>query len=449
MGRWCPKAPAGTSTGERLSSLEGAGTRRDFLATAMSGLVVAATPLRRPRAGGLPGDVGARQIGGAPAADWETAADEYCSDRTVVHLNAGGVSPTLRSVHRSQLEYQEMASAFPYYALRERFDPEIEGVRRMLAGALGCRPSELALVRNASEAMEICQLGLDLAKGDEVIITNLEFPRMANTWAQRARRDGIAIRMVDVDVPFSDPGLALDRIGAAITPRTRLISVPHMVDVNGQIMPVRAIADLAHERGVPVLVDGAQTFGQVAFDLPSLDCDYFATSLHKWLGGPHGTGALFIKQDRIPGVWPLMPCHADRRDDIRKFEDVGTDQWVRILALADAIDRHETWGAEAKERRIREMRERWLAPLRESGRVRIHTDLAPGASCSLTTVSLEAVEPVELRDYLWNTHRIRVRPVDRPWARGIRVSAGLHNRPTDLDRFVDVMLRVAERGIPA
>ena len=425
------------------------GTRREFLATAVAGLTVGIPTGFDSEATATTGVASPRHLAPERASiHWDRVAEEYSTDRSSIHLNAGGVSPTLEAVHRVLVEHLERANAFPFYALRARYQPEVQRVRGLLARALGCDPEEVALVRNASEAMETCQLGVELVAGDEVLITSLEFPRMANTWEQRVRREGIVVRVIQVNEPFSDPSGLLERLESALTPRTRLISIPHMADVNGQIMPVVEIAAVARRRGILLLVDGAQTFGQLDFKVSDLGCDFFATSLHKWLGGPHGTGALFVRRDRIPQVWPLMPSSLDDREDIRKFEDIGTDQWVRTLALAEALSLHARLGATAREERLRHVRDTWLTPLLEVPGVHLSTSTHRAASCSLTTIGAEGMDPVAFRDHLWEIHRIRVRPIDRPGIRGIRVSAGLHNSESDLEHFVEVVRPLLERGLP-
>ena len=367
----------------------------------------------------------------------------------MVHLNGGGVGPTPKAVHAALARHLDEAGGYPYYAMRAEQRPQVEGVRRRLAQLLMCDAEELAFTRNTSEGMAICQFGIPLSRGDEVLTTNLDYPRMLRNWHQRAHREGVVVRTVDIaSAPWSEAAI-VDLFASRITPRTRLLSICHMIDVTGQILPVRALAEMAHSRDVAVLVDGAQTFGQLDFSIADLGCDYFATSLHKWLGGPHGTGLLYVARGRIAETWARTGTTDEGRGDIRKFEDVGTDLWIRLLAISEALSFHQRLGPARKERRLRQVRDRWLDGLAEVGGIRAIRPWGPHQTCALTTVELDGLEPVALRDHLWHDHRIRVRPITRLGLAGIRISAGLHNTNTEIDHFVEVLEHVKRNGLPA
>ena len=392
---------------------------------------------------------------GAPAeiaqdeAFWRPVQQAFTVDRSLIHLNNGGVCPAPLAVQRALADHQQYTFKVPFYVHRRTLRPQMEQVRRRLAQTFGCDAEELALTRNTSEGMEICQLGIDLEPGDEVLTTEHDYPRMVNTWKQRAQREGIVLKQFPLPVPVEDPGEVVALFEQNITARTRLIMLCHMIDLTGQILPVREVVAMARRRGIPVLVDGAQTFGHLDFSLADLGCDYFATSLHKWLMGPHGTGMLFVRKDRIPALWPLMPAAAEDEADIRKFEDVGTLPWANFLALSEALTFHHGIGAARKEARLRYLRDYWVHRLLVHGRVRLHTSLKPDCSCCLTTIEIDGIEPGALRDYLWAQHRIIVRPINHPAVRGIRVSPSLYTTLDELDRFVEVMEGVVKDGLPA
>ena len=379
---------------------------------------------------------------------WHEVQRAFPVDRSIIHLNNGGVSTTPALVQQALHDHQAYAYKVPFYAHRSLLRPQVEAVRRRLARTFGCDADELALTRNTSEGMAICQHGFDLQPGDEVLTTEQDYPRMLNTWRQRAARDGIVLKQIALPVPAEDPAEVVARFEAALTPRTRLVMLCHMIDLTGQILPVHAVSAMAHRHGLPVLVDGAQTFGHLDFTCADLGCDFFATSLHKWLMGPHGTGMLFVHRHRLGALWPLTSAEADLEHDIRKFEDVGTEAWVRFLALSEALTFHESIGAARKEARLRYLRDYWLQPLAHHDRVRLHTSLRPDCSCALTTIEVDGLDSLALRDYLWNDHRIRVRPIHHPAVTGIRVSPGLHTTLDELDRFVEVMHTVIRHGLP-
>lgn len=377
---------------------------------------------------------------------WRAVQQAFNVDRSLLHLNNGGVCPAPVPVQEAACRHQEAAYRQPFYAYRAQVRPQREAIRQRLAGLLGCDAEEVALTRNTSEGMAICQLGFPLAPGDEVLTTEQDYPRMLHTWAQRARRDGLVVKKVPLPVPLVDPGAFVAQLEAAMTPRTKLLMCCHMIDLTGQILPVAAISRMAQRHGVPVLVDGAQTFGQVPFTIGELGCDFFATSLHKWLMGPHGTGLLYVKKDHLADLWPLMPASPARHDDIRKFEDIGTAPLGQTLALGEALTFHETLGGATKAARLAYLRDYWLDALLPHDRLRLQTNPAPAGA--LATLDVAGIDPVALRDYLWNRHRIRVRPIRHDAVTGIRISPSLYTTLPELDRFVAVMRGVIQQGLP-
>ena len=376
---------------------------------------------------------------------WASVQRAFTVERSIIHVNNGGVCPSPRVVQEAEMAIMEEAQRGPFYAFEGHVAPQIESVRDQLARHLGCTADEVAFMRNTSEAMEAVQFGLPLKRGDEVVTTTHDYPRMLRTWEQRSRRDGVVVRKVPVPVPLSNPEELVGAIVGAITPRTRLVMCCHMVDLTGQVLPVRAIADAAHAHGVPVLVDGAQTFGHLPFTMRDLDCDYFATSLHKWLMGPQGTGALYIRKDRIADVWSLMSSDASASSDIRKFEDTGTSPPARILALADAMAFHAAIGSERKRDRLVTLRNHWLGEVLRYDRVRLLTNTDDAGA--LATISIDGIDPLALRNHLWDRHRIRVRPINQENVRGIRISAGIYNTFDELDHLLTVLEPIIRFGI--
>ncbi|MBX2820696.1 MAG: aminotransferase class V-fold PLP-dependent enzyme [Rhodothermaceae bacterium] len=380
---------------------------------------------------------------------WREIQSAFTVDRSLIHLNNGGVCPTPQCVQRVIEDHQSYAYNVPFYMHRRTLKPQWERVRKGIAHAFGCSSEEIALTRNTSEGMETCQMGIDLEAGDEIVTTDQDYPRMLNTWNQRIQRDRIALKQIPLPVPMENTESLLDAFRAHITPRTRLIMVCHMVDLTGQLLPVKEIAMLGKEHGIPVLVDGAQTFGQIDFTYEDLQCDFFATSLHKWLMGPPGTGFLFVKQPHISSLWPLMPAEEELKADIRKFEDVGTQSMSRFIAISEALAFHNRIGIAHKEARLRYLRQCWQDELIPLDRIRLHTSTHSAFSASLATFEIEGIDSTLLRDYLWNTHRIVVRPINHPAVQGIRVSPGLQTTLRELSQFTDVIKHVIQFGIPS
>jgi selenocysteine lyase/cysteine desulfurase len=427
-------------------------TRRGFL----RGLAGGTAALSAFRAGSLEAmlSAGRAAAGRSPdevAADedwWREAQGAFTVDRSLINLNNGGVSPSPRAVQEAMRRYLELSNEAPVYTMWQLLEPQIESVRRGLAAAFGCDPEEMAITRNASESLETCILGLDLRKGDEVLTTNQDYPRMLTTWRQRERREGIVLKTISFPVP--PPSLAdlLDRFARAITPRTRVIMLCHITNLTGQIFPVKEVCRLGRERGIEVIVDGAHAFAHFPFKLADLDCDYYGTSLHKWLLAPHGTGFLYVRRSKIAKLWPLMAAPAEMTDNIRKFEEIGTHPAANHNAIAEALTFHEALGAERKAARLRYLRDRWMRRLEGQKGVRLHTSFDPAMGCAIGNVGLEGVHPEALVKHLWERRRIIVTPIVHEEFQGLRITPNVYTTLGEVDAFGDEMEKVIARGLP-
>ncbi|MFL6261845.1 MAG: aminotransferase class V-fold PLP-dependent enzyme [Thermoanaerobaculia bacterium] len=381
---------------------------------------------------------------------WFEIQQAFTVDRSVINLNNAGVSPAPAVVQAAQRRHLDFANSMPPpVALWEIQDPQRETVRQRLARAFGASPEEIALVRNSTEGLQTCQLGLDLQRGDEVLTTNQDYPRMIAAFEQRARREGVVLKQFSLPVPAEDDDEIVDLFRRNITPKTRLILVCHLINLTGQILPVRRVVELGRERGIPVIVDGAQSFAHLDFDHADLGCDYFATSLHKWLFAPHGTGMLYVRREKVRSLWPLIAAPASMAEDIRKFEEIGTHPAAQNLAIAEALAFQEGIGAARKAARLRHLRDRWALRLAPHERIRLHTSLKPGKACGIATVEIVGVDTRKLADYLWKRRHILVTPIVHPEFSGVRVSPSVYTLPGEIDAFREVMEEVAEKGIPA
>ena len=377
---------------------------------------------------------------------WSTVARAFTVDRSLVNFNNGGVSPSPAVVQEALARDLAFANEAPAYTMWELLEPRREAVRARLAATFGCDPEEVAITRNASEGLEICQLGLDLVPRDEVLTTTHDYPRMIAAFRQRQRRDGIVLRQVALPVPAGDADEVVHLFARNLTARTRLILVSHMVNVTGQILPVRRIVELGRRHGIPVLVDGAHSFAHFPFQRDELGCDLYATSLHKWLFAPFGTGMLSVRRSEIARLWPLMaaPEHLDH--DIRKFEEIGTHPCPNFLAIAEALTFHETIGAERKSARLVHLRDRWAQRLAQDPRIRLLTSLGPGQACGIATMAVRGIEPEELARHLFERHRILVAPIRRDRLVGIRVSPSVYSTIAEVDRFSTAIEEILAAG---
>ncbi|MHC4547671.1 MAG: aminotransferase class V-fold PLP-dependent enzyme [Planctomycetota bacterium] len=378
---------------------------------------------------------------------WSEVGRAFTVDRSLVNLNNGGVSPSPGWVQEAMKRHLDYSNEAPPYTMWRVLEPQREAVRQRLAREWGCDPEEVALTRNASEGLQICQFGFDLQRGDEVLTTNQDYPRMIHTFRQRARREGIVLKQFSIPVPSEDPREIVRLFEENISPRTRLILMCHMINLTGQILPVKEVVAMARRYAIPVIVDGAHALAHFDFELGDLDCDYYATSLHKWLFAPHGTGLLYVRREKIPGLWPLMAAPEERTGDIRKFEEIGTHPAANYLAIGEALTFHQGLGGARKERRLIFLRDYWARRLRQHDRVRLHTSLKPGFACGIATVQIEGVDPVRLNQWLWEKHRILATAIKHPEFEGLRVSPSVYSTLEELDRFGDAMERVIRVGL--
>ncbi len=378
---------------------------------------------------------------------WFQVGQAFTVDRSIVNQNNGGVSPSPRIVQEAMKRHLDYSNTAPPYTMWQILEPQREAVRERFARQFGCDTEEIAFTRNASESLQICLFGLDLQPGDEVLTTNQDYPRMVNTLKQRERREGIVLHQFSIPVPAEDPDEVVSRFERHITPRTKLILMCHMVNLTGQIMPVRRVVEMARAKGIPVIVDGAHALAHFDFTLADLDCDYYASSLHKWLFAPHGTGMLYVRRDKIGDLWPMMAAPESMDDNIRKFEEIGTHPAANYLAIAEALTFHQGIGPARKQARLEYLRDTWALRLLQHDRVRLHTSLRPGLACGIANVQIDGIDSAELNSWLWKEHRILTTVIKHEEFEGIRVSPSVYTTTAELDRFCDAMEDVLRNGL--
>jgi len=385
----------------------------------------------------------------ADEAYWREIQQAFTVNRGYLNLNNGGVCPSPRVVQEAMKRYLDLSNEAPVYTMWQLLEPQVESVRRGLARDFGCDPEEMAITRNASEALEAVQLGLDLKPGDEILTTTHDYPRMLTTWRQRERRDGVVLKTIPFPVPPPSLDDLYQRFERAVTPRTKVILVCHITNLTGQIFPVARICRMARARGIEAIVDGAHAFAHFPFKLEDLDCDYYGTSLHKWLFAPHGTGFLYVRRSKIGKLWPLMAAEKKQDEDIRKFEEIGTHPAANHNAIAEALVFHHGIGIERKAARLRYLRDRFLRRLAKAPRVRIHTSFDPAMSCGIGNFQVEGVDSTALAKHLFDTRRIIVVPIKHAEFEGLRVTPCVYTTTDEVDRFAEAVEQVIAQGLPA
>jgi isopenicillin-N epimerase len=378
---------------------------------------------------------------------WFQVRHAFTVDRNIINLNNGGVSPSPKVVMETEKRYLEISNMGPAHFMWDIVEPEVESVRRRLAESFGCDPEEIAITRNASEALEIVQMGLELKRGDEVLTTNQDYPRMLTTWQQRVRRDGIVLNQIHFPVPPPSLDDLYQRIERAVTPRTRVIHICHITNLSGQIFPVKKICRMARERGIEVVVDGAHAFAQFPFKHDDLDCDFYGTSLHKWVLAPVGTGFLYVRKEKIPKVWPLMAAPESMAGNIRKFEEIGTHPASQRCSITEALTFHESIGAERKAERLRYLRKLWSQRLRDLPGVKLLTSDDPEMSCGIGLISIDGFDAPKLSAHLFAKYRIMTTPiVVKDEFQGLRITPNVYTTLEEIDTFANVMEKIIRRG---
>jgi len=423
-------------------------TRRNFVSSVLG--ASAAMPAFRPDA--FRRLLAAIERGsGAPDDEsyWGEIQRAFDTDRTMVNLNNGGVCPTPTHVLDAMVRDLRFSNELPVNHMWSVLEPRIESVRRDLAKDFGCDPEEMAITRNASEANEIMIFGLDLKPGDEVIVTNQNYGRMITSWEQRARRDGIVLKQISFKVPPPSQQYLVEQFRAAITPRTKVIEVTHITNLTGQIMPVKELVAMARPLGIEVFVDGAHAYAHFPFQCGDLGCDYYGTSLHKWLLAPVGTGFLYVKKEKQRGLWPLMAAPKDMDENIRKYEEIGTHPAANHNAISVALAFHRSIGAERKVARLRYLRDRWAKRLLEaSDRIFIPTPLDSPYSGAIALVGVNGLDPNKLFGWLLEKHRIQTVAIVHPEFAGLRITPNVFTTLDDVDLFADRILEAVKKGLP-
>jgi isopenicillin-N epimerase len=375
---------------------------------------------------------------------WREVQHSFDLDRTLINLNNGNSCPSPRTVHSALKRYLDISNQAPVH-YRGQLEQNKETARRRLAAEFGCDKEELAITRNSSEALQIAQNGIDLRAGDEVLTTEQDYGRMLTTWDQRARREGIKIVRVNFPVPTTEDDL-YQRLVGAITPRTKVLHFCHITNLTGQQFPVKRLCQAARERGILSIVDGAHAFAHFPFTLADLDCDYYGTSLHKWLLAPHNTGFLYVRRERIEPTWPLTAAPARSNTDIRKFEEVGTIAAAPFAAINEALAYHQALGVERKAARLRYLTLRWANRLKDNPRVQFHTTLGPG-TYGLANVGVEGIASADVNRFLWNKYRIITATITRDDYQGIRVTPNIYTTLEEIDTFSTAMEDLLKNGV--
>ena len=312
-----------------------------------------------------------------------------------------------------------------------------------LASMGGCSPEEVIITRNATESLDLVITGKDWKQGDEAVMAEQDYGAMLNQFKLAKRRYGVVNKIVSVpNHPTSDEEI-VDLYASAITSKTKLLMVCHIINITGQILPIRKICDMAHSKGVEVLVDGAHAFGHFEFNIPDLNCDYYGSSLHKWLSTPLGAGLLYVKKGKVDGIWPLLA--EDERDpqDIHSLNHLGTHPVHTDLAINNAIDYHNAIGGARKEERLRYLQSYWTSKVRDIPGVIVNTPKDPSRHCGIGNVGIEGMKPHDFAKKLLDEYKIYTVAIDGANVFGCRISPNIYTTPAELDVLVKACKELA------
>lgn len=377
---------------------------------------------------------------------WYYMQQSFTVSPAIINLNNGGVSPAPKTVQDAMKRYYDYSNEAPSYYMWRILDQGRETLRANLAKMAGCDAEEIAINRNSSEGLETVIFGLQLKAGDEVVLAKQDYPNIVNAWKQREQRDGIKLVWINLELPTENENYLVTQYVNAFTSKTKAVNVTHIINWNGQILPVKKIATEARKRGIDVVVDGAHSFAHFDFKIPDLHADYFASSLHKWLYAPIGSGMLYVRKEKIKDIYPLLASDIPLKEDIRKFEHLGTRPFFIEQAIGKALEFHEMIGSERKEKRLHYLKNYWMEKVKNVPKVQLHTSLHPKWGCAIGLVSIAGKKPGELDNFLFNNYKIHTTSIEWENIKGVRITPNVYTTTKNLDQLVEGISKFAKQA---
>jgi selenocysteine lyase/cysteine desulfurase len=374
---------------------------------------------------------------------WNQIRTQYMLKPDYINLENGFYNfipqPTLEKYiqHIRDINYQGS-----YYMRTVQRDNK-KRMAAKLSAVAGCSPEELIITRNTTESLDLIIAGQDWKAGDEALMAIQDYGSMLDMFEQVSKRYGVVLNKVSIpNLPDSDEEI-VSLYEKAITPKTKLLMIPHMVNITGHILPVRKICDMAHSKGVEVMVDGAHAFAHIQYKISELDCDYYGTSLHKWMSVPLGAGFLFVKKEKIAKTWPLIGDGTKDLSDIRRLNHIGTHACATDLTIEDAIDFYNMIGAERKEKRLRYIQQYWTSRVKNIPKIIINTPTDDKRSCGIANVGIAGMTPADLAKRLMDEHKIFTVAIDTANVHGCRITPNVYTTVEELDAFVAALKKLA------
>lgn len=392
---------------------------------------------------------------------WDAIAK---ANENTAHLSAEAVAnnedfwATIRGAYKLKPDYINLENGYYCFLPQEILEHHINHIREVnyqgsyymrtvqwdnkrkmaakLAELAGCSPEELIITRNTTESLDMVIGGLHWKAGDEAVMAEQDYGSMLNHFKLMEKKHGIVNKIISVpNHPQSDDEI-VKLYESAITPKTKLLMVCHMINITGQVLPIRKISDMAHAKGVEVMVDGAHAFAHLNFSIPDLGCDYYGSSLHKWLSVPLGAGILYVKKGKAANVWPLLASGNADQHDIYSLNQVGTHPVHTDLAIANAIDYYLKIGRDRKEERLRYLQTYWTSKVRNLSHISVNTPEDPKRHAGIGNVGVKGMKPQELADTLLKKYKIYTVAIDGAGVHGCRITPNIYTTTQELDAFV-------------
>lgn len=327
------------------------------------------------------------------------------------------------------------------FYMRTKMTDDKIAVRKLLADFVGCSQDELIVTRNTTESMDTIISGLDWKQGDEAIMAEQDYGAMLDMFRQQAKRYGMVNKIISIPLHPNTDEEIVDLYEKQITEKTRLIMVCHMINISGLIMPVRKIADMAHKHGVKVMVDGAHAVAHFDFKISELNCDFYGSSLHKWMSVPLGAGLLYVKKENIKMLWPLFGESNFGEEDIRKLNHTGTLPMHTEKTIVHAIEFQKKIGIKRKEERLRFLQHYWTSKVRDLPHIILNTPSAEqGRSCGIANVGIKGMKPADLAKILLEKYKIYTVAIDGAGVQGCRITPNVYTNTMELDQLVKALV---------
>ena len=370
---------------------------------------------------------------------WKTVRSHYTLKDEYINLESGYYNIIPNPILEHFINHVKHVNIEGSFYMRNDLNKNKDRVTSELANIVGSTPDQIAITRNATESLDLVISGFPWKKGDEAIYAKQDYGTMKEMFEQISNRYGVVNKIISIpNHPKNDEEI-VSLYESQITSKTKLMMVCHMINITGQILPIKKICEMAHSYGVEVMVDGAHCVGHFDFSIDDFNCDYYGSSLHKWLATPLGAGLLYVNKNKTHRIWPLLANGNTNKSDIKRLNHIGTHPVHTDLAISNSIDYLKWIGMERKEKRMRFLQRYWSDKLRNVNNVIVNTPIDIDRSCGIGNVGLTNMNPSKMEDLLFEKYKIFTVAIDYANVKGCRISPNIFTTTKELDSFVDAV----------